>query len=69
MMSGNHLPDFADAAESIARCMVVFLLETLVLDRQTDLKDIIKQQELTTILLRCAAETKEKTSGNLLLKN
>jgi hypothetical protein len=56
MMSGNHLPDFADAAGSVARRMVVFLLETLVLDRQTDLKHTIKQQELTTILLRCVGK-------------
>jgi hypothetical protein len=51
--AGNHLPDYQDKSGSISRRMVVFPFDTLILDRNTELKEGVIGTELVRIMLRC----------------
>lgn len=52
-MVGNVMPDFKDTAGSIARRIVTFKFETIITNRNTNMKDDIVQNELCHIVKRC----------------
>lgn len=52
LAAGNYLPDYKDNSGSIGRRNVIFLLEQLVTERDTRLKEKI-ELELPTLVLRC----------------
>ena len=55
MMSGNYLPGYLDVSGSISRRVFAFQFRNLILaeDRNTNMKELILEQELHSIFIRC----------------
>lgn len=51
--AGNFLPDYPDASGSVSRRLVVFPFQTLVKERNTQMKRSIIETELPSIIFRC----------------
>ena len=71
LFGSNYMPNYEDASGSLSRRLLIFLFETAVTERDTNLKSKILKGELSTILLRCMAKYRTfvtKNAGKDILK-